>query len=69
MAFAPNLAVLDAVAAQEMRNGTHCALRGTLIGWRAFHNGNILANLPEVRTVLRRLRNLPNSLCRGTYGG
>ena len=34
------------LTAQETFNCTHCALRETLVGGRAFHNGNIVANLP-----------------------
>jgi hypothetical protein len=62
MAFPPlKVAIIDAVDAQEMRIGTHGALRMTLVGQCSFHNGNIVANAPISGGELRCPQNLPNS--------
>jgi hypothetical protein len=59
------------LTALEALDCTHFALRTTLVAGRAFHNGNIVANvaagtsrrlrLTVVQCVLRRFLNLPNS--------
>jgi hypothetical protein len=54
--------------AYQAINCPHCALHWTLVGARAFHNGNISARAYIAASLLRPPANLTNSRRRNLRG-